>query len=63
MAKRKRDSTIIRPNKRPAPVNNIDPIEHKKHRQVEYWHQKPHDRREKAARIAEMYIHLLKKLK
>jgi len=63
MAKRKRDSTIIRHNKRAAPTNNIDTTEHKKHKEVEYWHQKPHERHERAAILAAMYIHLLKNSK
>jgi hypothetical protein len=63
MTKRKRDSTIIRHKKRPPPSTDIDTTEHKKHKEVEYWHQKPHDRQERAARIAEMYMHMLYKLK
>ncbi len=58
MAKRRRDNTIIRHNKRPLQVEN-SPDKHKKVKNVEYWHHETVTRQQRAAEMAAMYIHLL----
>ena len=57
MAKRQRDGTIVRPNKRPPPPLQTENC--KRTRKYEHWHHAQLTRQEKAAYMAAMYIHLL----
>jgi hypothetical protein len=59
MAKRTRDDRIIRHKKRPLEDGDKDTNEHKKRKEVEYWHHGLLTRQERAASMAAMYIYLL----